>query len=371
MQFHHKIKFGATLLAAAILAACSSSHHKPSNSRSNQAAIGMADKEKLGAQYAGRHYLGSIFTNVAKVENNSAIVNKSNFLNQLNNVTNYSDRITARFAGNYSKINQWVAAGARVSDLAKFGINPQIMAGEDGYQNVLMTGYYTPVINARRTPQGQFVNPIYAMPSQKRFTRAQIYNGALAGKGLELAYSDSMLDNFLLGVQGSGYVDFGEGNLNYFAYAGQNGYKYQAVGRLLVEDGEIPKEKMSIQAIRDWAQRNPSRLQGLLERNPSFVFFKNDLSGSVKGAAGVPLVPMAAVASDRSVIPMGTVLLVEVPDIDNDGNWKGTYQLHLMVALDVGGAVNGHHFDLYRGVGAQAGHISGLSKHYGRVWVLR
>ena len=29
-----------------------------------------------------------------------------------------------------------------------------------------------------------------------------------------------MLENFLLGVQGGGYVDFGDGNLNYFAYAG-------------------------------------------------------------------------------------------------------------------------------------------------------
>lgn len=40
------------------------------------------------------------------------------------------------------------------------------------------------------------------MPSYKRYSRAEIYNGALAGQGLELAYSDSMMDNFLLGVQG-------------------------------------------------------------------------------------------------------------------------------------------------------------------------
>ena len=33
---------------------------------------------------------------------------------------------------------------------------------------------------------------------------------------------------------------------------------------------------MSIQAIRDWAKANPSRLQALLERNESYVFFKND-----------------------------------------------------------------------------------------------
>ena len=71
-------------------------------------------------------------------------------------------------------------------------------------------------------------------------------------------------------------------------------------------------------------------------------FFKNDPTGKVKGSAGVPLVPMASVASDRNVIPSGTVLLVEVPDIDNNGNWMGTHKLHLMVALDVGGAVKGH-----------------------------
>ena len=127
----------------------------------------------------------------------------------------------------------------------------------------------------------------------------------------------------------------------------------------MVEDGEVPKEKMSIQAIREWGNRNPSRVQSLLERNSSYVFFKNDPSGKVKGSAGVPLVPI------------GTVLLVEVPDIDNNGNWLGTHKLHLMVALDVGGAVKGHHFDLYRGIGDQAGHIAGLSKHYGRVWVLQ
>ena len=82
------------------------------------------------------------------------------------------------------------------------------------------------------------------MPSYKRYSRAEIYNGCIGRTGLELAYSDSMMDNFLLGVQGSGYVDYGDGNLNYLAYAGQNGYKYQAVGRLLVEDGEIPKKNV-------------------------------------------------------------------------------------------------------------------------------
>ncbi|OOF39686.1 murein transglycosylase A [Rodentibacter rarus] len=366
------IKVFGVLAIASILVACGGSSNKstPKGSAPVLTPTG-DDPQKFGAKYRDRSYQQRILSPVSRVENQSAVINQGDFLTQLSNVKAYSGRLADRFYGNYQKITNWVLAGADVSELSDYGIFPQIMKGFDGYQNVLMTGYYSPVIHARRTPQGKFQHPIYAMPANKRFTRAQIYAGALEGKGLELAYSDSMLDNFLLGVQGSGYVDFGNGNLNYFAYAGQNGFKYQAVGRLLVEDGEIPKEKMSIQAIRDWGKANPSRVQGLLERNPSYVFFKNDPSGKVKGSAGVPLVPMAAVASDRNVIPSGSVLLVEVPDIDNDGNWKGTHKLHLMVALDVGGAVNGHHFDLYRGIGDQAGHIAGLSKHYGRVWVLQ
>ena len=365
------LKIFSIVAVVSILAACGgSSNSRVLNGSSLLLTPTGDDPQKFGAKYGGRHYQQAMLAPVSRVENQSAVINQGDFLTQLSNVKGYSAKLAERFYGNYEKIIGWVLSGADVNQLPQFGIQPQIMKGFDGYQNVLMTGYYSPVLHARRSPQGKYQHPIYAMPVNKRFTRQQIYNGALAGKGLELAYSDSMLDNFLLGVQGSGYVDFGNGNLNYFAYAGQNGFKYQAVGRLLVEDGEIPKEKMSIQAIRDWGKANPSRVQGLLERNPSYVFFKNDPSGKVKGSAGVPLVPMAAVASDRNLIPSGTVLLVEVPDIDNDGNWKGTHKLHLMVALDVGGAVNGHHFDLYRGIGDEAGHIAGLSKHYGRVWVL-
>ncbi|OOF71154.1 murein transglycosylase A [Rodentibacter caecimuris] len=364
-KFHRRI---FSFLAFATLVACSSPQH---NNQNQPKTVVGDDPKKFGAIYEGRSYQQAVLSPVARVDNQGGVINQGDFLTQLSNVQMYSDHLTQRFAYSYGKITNWVLAGGDVKQLTNYGIRAQILKGFDGYQNVLMTGYYSPVIHARRTPQGKYQHPIYAMPSYKRFTRAQIYNGALVGKGLELAYSDSMIDNFLLGVQGSGYVDFGNGNLTYFAYAGQNGFKYAAVGRLLVEDGEIPKEKMSIQAIRDWGHRNPSRVQSLLERNPSYVFFKNDPSGKVKGSAGVPLVPMAAVASDRNVLPSGSVLLVEVPDIDSHGNWKGTHQLHLMIALDVGGAVNNHHLDLYRGIGDNAGHIAGLSKHYGRVWVLQ
>lgn len=357
-------KWAVATAVAVFVAGCSS------NKSTNKQSAYQADHEKLGAVYKGRQYLGQNFVSVPSVAAQGSIVNFQDFLRQVNNVQMYSDNISGRYAGTYGKVSSWIASGGKVSDLARYNIHALQMRGEDGFQNVLMTGYYSPVIKVRRSPQGEFQHPIYAMPSNKRFSRSQIYDGALEGQGLELAYSNSMLENFLLGVQGSGYVDFGNGNLNYFAYAGQNGYKYTSVGRLLVEDGEVPKEKMSVQAIREWGERNPNRVQGLLERNPSYVFFKNDPSGQVKGSAGVPLIGLAAVASDKRLVPSGSVLLVEMPLIDNAGNWTGKRELRLMVALDVGGAVKGHHFDLYQGIGDKAGHTAGLLKHYGRVWVL-
>lgn len=354
----------ATVLA---LVSCSSTPKKTSKSGYNT-----TEMAKLGAVYQGRQFMPDYinFARVQKVGVNKEIVNQRDFISQLNYVRAYSANITGRYAGVYGKIQRWIQAGGKINDLAKYGINANIMRGQDGFQNVNMTGYFAPVLKARYTQQGEFQHPLYAMPANKRFTRAQIYAGALEGKGLELAYTNSMVDNFFLGVQGSGFIDFGNGRLQHVAYAGQNGFKYAAIGRLLVEDGEIPKEKMSSQAIKDWAKRNPSRVQSLLERNPSYVFFRFDETQDVKGSAGVPLVPLASVASDKNLVPSGSVLLVEMPLIDKNGNWTGKNEMRLMVALDVGGAVKGHHFDLYQGIGDKAGHTAGLLKHYGRVWVL-
>lgn len=330
------------------------------------------NKEKFGAKYKNRQYFPhSPYIQVTRFSSNAKPSNKQDFLTQLDNVYRYSSTLSHRYASTYNKLSRWIKAGGNIKKLTDYGINIKKMTGELGFQNVLMTGYYSPVINARQFRQGKYQHPIYAMPRYRKYTRSQIYNGALEGKGLELAYSDSMLDNFLLGVQGSGYIDFGHGHLNYFAYAGQNGFKYTSIGRLLVEDGEIPKDKMSIQAIKNWSKRNPTKVQALLERNPSYVFFKNDPSGKVKGSAGVPLIALASVASDRKIVPSGTPLLIEMPLIDAKGNWTGKHELRLMIALDVGGAVNGQHFDIYQGIGEKAGRKAGLMKHYGRAWLLQ
>ena len=54
-------------------------------------------------------------------------------------------------------------------------------------------------------------------------SRAQIYNGALSDNYV-LAYSNSLMDNFLMDVQGSAYIDFGDGSeLNFSRMPGRTG----------------------------------------------------------------------------------------------------------------------------------------------------
>lgn len=51
------------------------------------------------------------------------------------------------------------------------------------------------------------------------------------------------MDNFIMDVQGSGYIDFGDGSpLNFFSYAGKNGHAYRSIGKVLIDRGEVKKK---------------------------------------------------------------------------------------------------------------------------------
>ena len=135
---------------------------------------------------------------------------------------------------------------------------------------------------------------------------------------------------------------------------------------------KLKKKRCQCWQLGEWADKHSEQeVRKLLEQNPSFVFFKPEPFTPVRGASAIPLIAKASVASDRSIIPAGTVLLAEIPILDNTGKFTGQYQMRLMVALDVGGAIKGHHFDIYHGIGKEAGQMAGFYNHYGRVWVLK
>ena len=123
-----------------------------------------------------------------------------------------------------------------------------------------------------------------------------------------------------------------------------------------------------MQGIKEWARKNPKRVQAFLNANPSYVFFRvlpNDLSGPL-GALGVPLTAERSIAIDPRVIPLGVpVYLVTT--------WPNTSDPleRLMVAQDTGGAIaGGVRADFFWGFGDAAGAQAGKMRQSGKMWVL-
>lgn len=141
-------------------------------------------------------------------------VNGRDFGQQIQQIQAAASGLFGRNNSTYSAVENWLMAGGDTRQLRQFGLNAFQMEGTDNYGNVQFTGYYTPVVQARYTRQGEFQYPIYRMPPRKRGqklpSRASIYSGALDDRYV-IAWSNSLIDNFIMDVQGSGYVDFGDG----------------------------------------------------------------------------------------------------------------------------------------------------------------
>ncbi len=155
----------------------------------------------------GQQYKDGKFTQPFSLVNQpdavGAPINAGDFAEQINHIRNASPRLYGNQSSVYNAVQEWLRAGGDTRNLRQFGIDAWQMEGADNYGNVQFTGYYTPVIQARHTRQGEFQYPIYRMPPKRGRlpSRAEIYAGALSDKYI-LAYSNSLMDNFIMDVQG-------------------------------------------------------------------------------------------------------------------------------------------------------------------------
>ena len=236
---------------------------------------------------------------------------------------------------------------------------------------VLLTGYHEPILAGRRRRQGRFVLPILAMPQDPgpHPTRAAIDGGVLANKGLEIFWVDDAIELFFLHIQGSGRLQLEDGRVIGVGYAGTNGRPYTAIGKVLVDLGEMPLGQATAPAIKAWLRANPTRVTSILHSNQRFVFFR-EIAVSEKsgppGALGVALVPGRSVAVDSAVVPLGSVGLLEAP-LPGGGTLR-----RAVVAMDRGAAIRGAgRIDLFLGAEPAAAELAGVLRARGRVrWVL-
>jgi membrane-bound lytic murein transglycosylase A len=273
---------------------------------------------------------------------------------------------------------------------------PHQVLNSDGSGDGLITGYYEPLLKGSRTRSGRYRFPLYTTPDEllvvdlsavypelknlrlrgrlegrkvvPYYSRSDIATNPSRLQGRELLWVDDEIELFFLQIQGSGRVELENGEIVRVGYSDQNGHPYKSVGRLLVERGELPLEKASMQGIKAWGQRNPHKLGELLRQNSSFVFFR-ELPAAMPGplgSLGVPLTAGRSLAIDPRTVPQGAPVFLAT-------TWPNTdKQLHrLMVAQDTGGAIKGSvRADFFWGFGRDAADQAGKMRQTGKMWVL-
>ena len=215
---------------------------------------------------------------------------------------------------------------------------------------------------ARNTPAGLAIQP----------DRGEIERGALAGRGLEIAWLADKVDLFFIHVQGAARLKMPDGSLRRITYAAKTGHRFTGIGRILLDRGEIDPAVISMQAIRAWLAGHPDQVDELLWQNRSFIFFReaavDDPALGPIAAAKVPLAPGRSMAVDRLLHTFGTPFFVTAPGLTSFG---GSDFRRLMIAQDTGSAIVGPaRGDLFAGSGHAAGEAAGVVRHDARFVML-
>ena len=275
-------------------------------------------------------------------------------------------------------------------------------AGGKKSSNVLFTGYFEPLYKASLTPDSVYRYPLYRKPDDlttldlsrfgNRFNGQKIVGrivenafvpyytkvdidekGVLKGRGLEIAWLKDPVDVAFLQIQGSGKLILKDNSIISAGYSGKNGLPYRSIGRYMIEKGLLTKEKMSMQAIRDYLVKHPEIVSEVLSHNPSYVFFRRLEKGPF-GNIGVQLTPGRSIALDSKLFPKGALgfITCKKPIIDSSGRVTSWQKFSRFVLnQDTGGAIRGAgRADIFWGNGAYAEIAAGHQNHKGELYIL-
>ena len=261
----------------------------------------------------------------------------------------------------------------------------------------LFTGYFAPEYPGSLTKTEKYDVPLYGRPRDLvtvdlgRFrprlageriagkvengrlipyaTRQEIEAGPPLDEANPVAWLADPVDAFFLHIQGSGVIRLENGRRLRVGYAGRNGHEYTSIGRILVAEGALDPDNVSMQSIRRWLESNKSAASRIMRMNESYIFFqRHDGTGPI-GSEGVALTPGRSLAVDASVLPLGVPVWLDTQMPGGDGNLKPLRRL--MVAQDTGSAIKGVvRGDVFWGTGPEAAAIAGRMQAQGRYYAL-
>ncbi|MBP1685565.1 MAG: transglycosylase [Deltaproteobacteria bacterium] len=266
-------------------------------------------------------------------------------------------------------------------------------------QSLLVTGYYEPQLAASRRPSARFRYPVYRVPddlvdvdvshfcpecrnrvAQGRvengklvpyYSRGEIEAGVLAERGYEIAWLDDPVEAFFLHVQGSAELRFEDGVHMQISYSSSNGRPYTSLGSVLIEEGRMSRDSVSLQALKDYLRAHPDEQAALTARNQRYIFFRTVAAGPI-GSLGVPLTAGRSIAADPSVYPPGGLAFVRVARRDAR-TAESAQPLVSRFALiqDAGTAIAGpNRLDVFWGSGATAEAVAGDMRNPGELYVV-
>jgi membrane-bound lytic murein transglycosylase A len=223
-------------------------------------------------------------------------------------------------------------------DVPVYGVPPDLVRARPGDAPPLPDG---------RQPLGRYDETGRFVPY---FTRAEIEDGALMGKGLEIAWAADPAEFYFLQVQGSGRLRAPDGSLVRLGYAAQNGRASKLIGSIMREQGLIGtgpgQYPGSMQGIMRFLREHPEKGREMLRANTSYVFFRELTGDGPIGAINVPVRARSSVAADPAFVPLGAPVFLLLDNPVANGLW---------IAQDTGGAIKGaNRFDTFWGTGPEA-----------------
>ncbi len=310
-------------------------------------------------------------------------------------------QVTAgELAAALERVRGWLAEEPSPETLAA-----RLARAFDVYESVgdggemLITGYYEPVIDGSLRRGRGYDVPVYGPPGDiirvdlglfsERWAGQRIAGRLRGGRlvpypdrreirtsGLRapiIAWARDRVDLFFIEVQGSGALRLPGGGELRIGYAGSNGRDYKSIGKLLIDRGKIERAKISMQSIRAYLAAHPDEIDDVLDYNTSVVFFRR-LDGPPLGSLGVPVTPRRSIATDHRLFPPAALgfLITDLPAMGADGRTVAEAPLaRLVLNQDRGGAIRGaDRVDFFWGRGAEAAERAGVMKQPGRLFFL-
>jgi len=334
-----------------------------------------------------------------------ACCNKGNLKAAVQNSLNYLSKPSSKQFFPYGPITHEHAvaslnefAGLLDTDLVGRKLNATIVERFDVYTSVgcddkgtvLFTGYYTPIFNGSLERTEQFAYPLYSQPvdlvkdSYGKILGRKSVTGAISKypsrkdiqasqmlEGTEIAWLGNPFEVYIAHVQGSVKIKLSDGELITMGYAASNGHEYHSIAKDIVDDGKIPADQMSLDAMIDYFSKHPEDIEKYTNSNPRFVFFRRS-DDDPRGSLNEPVIAKRSVATDKEIYPRGCLTFMEtkLPRLRSGEIAIRTFT-GFALDQDTGGAIRAPgRCDIYMGQGETAGKLAGKIYQPGRFYYL-